>query len=244
MGTPDDINSGDALGSEESKFPEFKFLASSAMKEAVNATCRMGVVDDSSSNGEFGTDPDDVAILNEEKGSDKDDTSDAESDLLSHNEDGRDESSDEGAQDEEAKRREELKKLITQEQINVVANFPQAFKADTEKGTAVKPQLVYIETFDSLQGVRIKLQEAIIANNSLPTTSPSPQLVPETYKVAEGVSLNPWSPVTDLRCDLCSPSTPKRNGHLHSPFMGQDAKARSRSSPKLEIVWVKWRVVK
>ncbi|CAZ86247.1 unnamed protein product [Tuber melanosporum] len=220
----DDIDSDDVLGSDEDKFSGFKFLGSSTTKEGVNATRGMKVVDDSSSDGEPGTDPDDEAILNEEKDSDKDNASDVESKLLSHSEDGYgedesedeeseddgDEGSDEGAQDAEAKRREELKKLITEEQKNVVANISKAFKADAEKGTAVKQQQ---KTFDSLLGIRIKLQKAIVATNSLPTPSQpasSPQPVLETYKAAEDAALNLWNTLTDLRCELSSPSTPKR----------------------------------
>ncbi|KAG0126683.1 apoptosis antagonizing transcription factor-domain-containing protein [Tuber indicum] len=220
----DDIDSDDALGSDEDKFSGFKFLGSSTTKEGVNATRGMKVVDNSSSDGEPGTDPDDEAILNEEKDSDKDNASDVEGNLLSHSKDGYeedesedeeseddgDEGSDEGAQDAEAKRREELKKLITEEQKNVVANISKAVKADAEKGTAVKQQQ---KTFDSLLGARIKLQKAIVATNSLPTPSQpasSPQPLPETYKAAEDAALNLWSTLTDLRCELSSPSTPKR----------------------------------
>ncbi|PWW76810.1 TRAUB-domain-containing protein [Tuber magnatum] len=213
----DDIDSDDALGSDEDKFSRFKFLGSSTTKEGVNATRGMKVVDDSSSDGESGTNPDDEAILNEEKDSDEDDASDVESGLLGHNEDeneegedDEDESSDESSQDAEAKRREELKRLITEEQKNVVANISKAVKADTEKGTAVKQQQ---KTFDSLLGVRIKLQKAIVATNSLPTPSqpaPSPQSVSGTYRAAEDAVLNLWSTLTDLRCELSSPSTLKR----------------------------------
>ncbi|CUS13334.1 unnamed protein product [Tuber aestivum] len=213
----DDIDSDDALGSDEDRFSGFKFLGSSTTKEGVNSTRGMKVVDESGSDGEPGTDPNDEVILNEENDSDEDEASDVEGGLLSHNEDededeedDEEESSDEGAQDAEAKRREELKKLITEEQKNVVASISKAVKADTEKGTAVKQQQ---KTFDSLLGVRIKLQKAIIATNSLPTPlqpAPSLQSVPETYKAAEDAALNLWSALTDLRCELSSPSTLKR----------------------------------
>jgi len=129
----DDIDSDDALGSNEDRFSGFKFLGSSTTKEGVNATRGMKVVDSSSSDGESGTDPDDEAILNEEKDSNEDDSSDVESNLLSHTDDEDEESesesesedeegeddldeSGEGVQDVEARRREELKKLITEEQ--------------------------------------------------------------------------------------------------------------------------------
>ncbi|RPA94714.1 TRAUB-domain-containing protein [Choiromyces venosus 120613-1] len=221
----DDIDSDDALGSDEDKFSGFKFLGSSTTKGGVKATRGMKVAGDSSSDGESGTDPDNDAILNEEKDTDEDDSSDVESDLLSHNEDGdeedededededgedEDESSDEGAQDADTKRREELKKLITEEQKNVVANISKAVKADTEKGTAVKQQQ---KIFDSLLGVRIKLQKAIVAANSLPAPSqpaPSHQPVSETYKAAEDAALNLWNTLTDLRCELSSSSALKR----------------------------------
>ncbi|KAG0637891.1 hypothetical protein HOY80DRAFT_1081571 [Tuber brumale] len=144
-GEDDDI---DALGSEWNRFSGFKFLGSSATKEGAN-------------------DPGDEAILNEEKVSDKDDTSDVDNDFLSPNEDG---GGDEGAQDKEAKRWEEPKKLMTEEQLKVVANISKAVKADTEKGTVV--------------------------NNS-------------RYIAAEDAALNPWNGLTDLRCELCSSSTPE-----------------------------------
>jgi len=129
----DDIDSDYALGSDEDRFSGFKFLGSSTTKEGSKATRGMKVVDGSSSDGESRTDQDDEAILDEEKDSEEDDASDVESNLLSHTddedeenegesesedeegEDDRDEG-DEGVQDVEAERREELKKLIAEEQ--------------------------------------------------------------------------------------------------------------------------------
>jgi len=120
----------------------------------------MKVVDGSSSDGESGTDPDDEAILDEEKDSDEDDASDVESNLFSHTNDdeengSEDESEDEegeddrdggseGVQDVEAKRREELKKLITEEQRWV--------SPDKNKRSLIASQKRCCKYFQSCQG--------------------------------------------------------------------------------------------
>ncbi|KAG0636080.1 hypothetical protein HOY80DRAFT_1090225 [Tuber brumale] len=101
----EDIDSNDALESDENKFPSLKFLAGSTTKQEENLT---------------------------------------QSNLSGDNEDGLDEDCGGGAQDEEAKRKEELMKLIINNRINV-ANI---FKAVKEK-------------FDSLWGVRINPSKAI-----------------------------------------------------------------------------------
>ncbi|KAG0637399.1 hypothetical protein HOY80DRAFT_1084304 [Tuber brumale] len=124
----DDIDS-DALGSDEPKFAWFKFLSNPTTKEGVNATCGPNVVDDSSTDGECGTDLDDGVILNEEKDSDKD-VSPIEDEV---GEDDGEESSKEGAQDKEANHRTEFRR-------SVVANISKAVKVDAEKGTAVEQQ--------------------------------------------------------------------------------------------------------
>ncbi|CUS07890.1 unnamed protein product [Tuber aestivum] len=107
------IDSDDVLGSNKNKFSGFKFLGSSTTQE------------------EYGTSPDDRAILNKAKDSDKDDTSDAERDLRSpHNgvgdenndEEGEyseDESSDEGPKrrNPNVERSYELQKLVTREHM-------------------------------------------------------------------------------------------------------------------------------
>ena len=67
-----------------------------------------------------------------------------------------------------------LREMMAAEQKQIVANISEATKADAAKGYAVKQQY---SAFDALVGMRIQLQKALVAANSLsvePTGSPDP----------------------------------------------------------------------
>ncbi|KAG0129464.1 hypothetical protein HOY82DRAFT_652077 [Tuber indicum] len=148
-------------------------------------------IDSDDALGSEGNRSGDEAISNEEKLSDKDDTSDVDSDLLSPNEDG---GGDEGAQDREAKRWEEPKKLMTEEQQRGALDNDELLLILSQE--AVNNSMC--KMLDLLQGVCIKLKKAIVATNSL-----------LRHMAAEDAALNPWNGLTDLRCGLCSLSTPE-----------------------------------
>jgi protein AATF/BFR2 len=93
----------------------------------------------------------------------KEDTSEA-SESDENDEDSDSDDNEEVVDDEEKSRRAELRKIMSEEQKTVVATISQAAKADAEKGIAVKQQR---KTFDSLLNVRIRLQKALVASNSM-----------------------------------------------------------------------------
>ncbi|PWW80690.1 hypothetical protein C7212DRAFT_361235 [Tuber magnatum] len=87
-GEDNHIDSDDALGREENRSFWFKYPGGSTKKERVNATRKIKVVYDSSSNGESRTNPADEAISKQETVSGEHDISELENDLLSGEEDG------------------------------------------------------------------------------------------------------------------------------------------------------------
>ncbi|KAG0125674.1 hypothetical protein HOY82DRAFT_616252 [Tuber indicum] len=123
-GEDDDIDNDDTLGSEGNRCFGFKFLGSSATKEGAQDTSGMkvstiqapaGNLEQIRAMGPYRADGAEV--------SDKDDTFDLDSNLLSPNDNG---GGDESVQDKEAACWEESKKLMTEEQLNIVANILKA----------------------------------------------------------------------------------------------------------------------
>lgn len=136
--------------------------------------------------------------------SENEDQSDAEA----MEEDSEEEESDEGSDvdeeseeedgDEESARRAELKKMMSEEQKTVVATISQAAKADAEKGVAVKAQR---KTFDSLLNVRIRLQKALVATNSL-SAAEAKEDEPTPYKAAEEAAVKLLNTLNAMRHEL------------------------------------------
>lgn len=131
----------------------------------------------------------------------QDDTSATEMSGNEDDEDDEDEDTDvdEGVRAVEGPDRDELRKLMAEEQKTVAATISQAAKADAEKGQAVKAQRT---TFDSLLNTRIRLQKALIAINSLPTnsqTSNGDGQGLDAMHAAEAAAMQLWSSLNDLR---------------------------------------------
>jgi protein AATF/BFR2 len=95
----------------------------------------------------------------------------------------------------------ELRKLMADDQKRIAANLSQSAKVDCEKGRAVKKQRT---TFDSLLNVRIKLQKALVAVNSIPTTEDQDQVSndDEAIIAAETAAVNLWNNLNALRMSL------------------------------------------
>lgn len=130
----------------------------------------------------------------------------------SSEEDSEDESGDErGDGSTEKARRAELRKIMGEEQKTVVATISQAAKADAAKGNAVKQQR---KAFDSLLGVRMVLQKALIATNSFaavdekeidePTTKP--------YQAAEEAAVKLWNTLDSIRQELSKAISGSKTG--------------------------------
>ena len=133
-------------------------------------------------------DQSDVDAMDEDE--DEDEETEEESD--------EDEESDEEDGDEESARRAELKKMMSEEQKTVVATISQAAKADAEKGIAVKSQR---KTFDSLLNVRIRLQKALVATNSL-SAAETKENEATPYKAAEEAAIKLLNTLNVMRHEL------------------------------------------
>lgn len=108
------------------------------------------------------------------------------------------------SQIKQSAQRVQLRKMMAESQKAIISNISAATKADATKGKAIKKQR---STFDSLLNTRIKLQKALIATNSLPTTTTAPEDT-KAIKAAEQAALNLWNTITSLRHTLQPPSTP------------------------------------
>jgi protein AATF/BFR2 len=119
----------------------------------------------------------------------------------------------------------ELRKLMADDQKRVAANLSQSAKADAEKGRAVKKQRT---TFDSLLNVRIKLQKALVAANSIPAAEDQEEASNDeaTIVAAETAAINLWNNLNALRMSLYAIRT------------GTKRKYSEFTSPtQLEAVW-------
>lgn len=98
--------------------------------------------------------------------------------------------------------RAEIRKLMADDHKAVAANLSQSARADAEKGNAVKKQRV---AFDALLNLRIKLQKALIAVNSIPvaeqqeTTAQADQ---DAMRKAESAAAALFNNLTSLRSSL------------------------------------------
>ncbi|KAL6714345.1 rRNA-processing protein bfr2 [Lecanora helva] len=114
-------------------------------------------------------------------------------------------SSDQDSQKDNS--RAELRKLMAESQTNLTSSLSQAAKADISKGRAIKRQRT---AFDSLLNTRIKLQKALIATNSMSTSTATaiPTEHTKAITAAEKAALDLWTNLSSLRSSLLPPFTP------------------------------------
>lgn len=132
------------------------------------------------------------------------------------------------AEDEEKSRRAELRQIMSEEQKAVVATISQAARADAEKGNAVKQQR---KTFDALLNVRIRLQKALVATNSM-APSETEDITDEVegkYRAAEEAALKLWNTLNGIRSELS-----KLRGTVQT---GQKRKFNADTSTTITEVW-------
>jgi protein AATF/BFR2 len=255
-----DIDSDAAFGeSDAEKFKDFTFRGSStpitngASRRRPTAADFMTDSDDEEAavNGEKLEDETDEDILDvdeqhpeepgvdsegsAEEGSDKDgesppsegDESD-KSDEKDENDES-DEESESGSEDgdDEKARRAELREIMNEEQTTVAAIL-QAASADADKGNAVRQQR---KTFDSLLNVRVVLQKALIATNSMATVEENnaEDAGNEPYEAAEDAALKLWNTLDRIRHELI-----KANGTAQT---GQKRKRGIDSSTPSSTIW-------
>ncbi|KAG4433240.1 hypothetical protein IFR05_011263 [Cadophora sp. M221] len=180
----EEIDSDEALGeSNEEKFKDFTFRGSGKPREPAGSKKRPTASDFMSEsedednsvalNGDDSDETDeDVLDVSDQhsEDSDADEESDNDQNAKDDTEEDKESESNKDAQSENKKdeneRRAELRKIIGKEQQSVVASITKAAKANAAKGNAVKKQR---KAFDSLLSVRMVLQKALIASNSMST---------------------------------------------------------------------------
>lgn len=267
-----EINSDDALGeSDDEKFKEFVFRGSGKPKVAVGggpikrktaADFMSGSEDedvdeidseDAEDGGaqidgtdESGSESQEELLEDEDQDEDEDmdevdgdDSEDEEDD----NDDSEDSDESEAGDDEQA-RRAELRKMMSEEQKTVVATISQAAKADAEKGNAVKAQR---KTFDSLLNVRIRLQKALVATNSIASLEQSSE-TSTPYKAAEEAAVKLLNTLNAMRSELDKTATnSKKRKHTvidtstsNSDIWAAIQASESQSVPKRQATLAKW----
>jgi protein AATF/BFR2 len=133
----------------------------------------------------------DEEVDGEEEDGDEDDEEDDDED--------EDEDEDDDMDDKVKAERAELRRIMNEEQKTVVATISQAAKADAEKGKAVKQQR---KAFDSLLNVRIRLQKALIATNSLHVAEEQENDTPLPYQAAEEAAIKLLNTLGEMRQQL------------------------------------------
>ena len=92
--------------------------------------------------------------------------------------------------------REELRRLMQDDSVSMAAAITQANKVDTEKGMAVKKQMA---TFDALLNIRIRLQQGLVACNSLPEAQQSESEVSEVLASTEAAAMRLWNTMEEMK---------------------------------------------
>ncbi|KFY65750.1 hypothetical protein V496_02356 [Pseudogymnoascus sp. VKM F-4515 (FW-2607)] len=269
-----EINSDDALGeSDDEKFKEFVFRGSGKPKVAVGGGPSKRKIAADFMSGSEDEDVDEIDSedaedggaqidLTDESGSesqeelkDGDQDEDEDMDEVDEDDDDEDEEEEEDdddsddsdnseAGDDEQARRAELRKMMSEEQKTVVATISQAAKADAEKGNAVKAQR---KTFDSLLNVRIRLQKALVATNSMTSLEQSSE-TSTPYKAAEEAAVKLLNTLNAMRSELDKTATnSKKRKHTdidattsNSDIWAAIQASESQSVPKRQATLAKW----
>lgn len=264
-----EIDSDEALGeSDDEKFKEFVFRGSGKPKDAklggrskrktaadfmsASEDEHMEVDEDEDEDVEEFDDDEDMsdggAQLDRTDESGPDDQEeqsedDAEEEEEESEEESEDHDSDDAGDDEQA-RRAELRKMMSEEQKTVVATISQAAKADAEKGNAVKAQR---KTFDSLLNVRIRLQKALVATNSIAAAEQKDDEA-TPYKAAEEAAVKLLNTLNAMRHSLDKTSTSsKKRKHAAIDISTPSADIwatlqgpETQSLPKRQATLEKW----
>lgn len=227
-----DIDSDNAFGeSDEEKFEKFAFRGSGKPRDGKGLKKRPTASDfmSESEDGEEG-----AADGGSEEESDEDlldvaeQHSDAENESVASEDEDLDQEMDDGEEDSESdqdddkegvaeededeeERRAELRKIMGEEQQSVVASITEAAKADAAKGNAVKEQR---KAFDSLLSVRMVLQKALIATNSMATVNEkdSEDVTDKPYEAAEEAAIKLWNTLDGLRLELSKANSGVKTG--------------------------------
>jgi protein AATF/BFR2 len=109
---------------------------------------------------------------------------------------------------------------MSEGQKSIVATMSEAAKADAEKGRAVRQQR---RSFDALLNVRIRLQKALVAVNSLGAVPESDKdSSDEPYQAAEEAALKLWSTIETFRRSLPAALSAAGAGQKRKRDVGPD----------------------
>lgn len=103
---------------------------------------------------------------------------------------------------QEVNDRAALRKMMADEQKTVLASISEATAADAAKGRAVNQQR---HAFSSLLNIRIHLQKALVATNSMSLSPPSSV---NPVLAAESAALSLWTQLSSLRASLDTETLP------------------------------------
>jgi len=107
----------------------------------------------------------------------------------------------------------ELRRLVIQDQKAVASTLSQAAKTDVQKGNAIRAQR---SGFDSLLNMRIKIQQGLVATNSmlaLPVDEPSDE-AKQAIEAAESAAMRLWKTVDSLKSTLFEARTGKKRKNV------------------------------
>ncbi|XMA09387.1 hypothetical protein WAI453_002178 [Rhynchosporium graminicola] len=213
-----EIDSDEALGdSDEEKFKDFTFRGSGRPREPSNRKRptasdfmsdseddNAGVAANLDKYDEPETDEDVLNVSDQHQDGSEDNTNSeghAEQDDKEDEESGSDDDAESEEDEDEDERRTELRKIMGEEQQSVVASITQAAKADAAKGNAVREQR---KAFDSLLSIRISLQKALVASNSMTTVDEKviEDSSNQPYEAAEEAAIKLWNTLDSLRTQL------------------------------------------
>ncbi|KAA8899507.1 apoptosis-antagonizing transcription factor [Sphaerosporella brunnea] len=220
----EEIESEDALGSDGERFKEWRFMGSRTTEGGRPPMSGEGVAGESS----------------EEEGTEEGEEGSEEG------EEGSEEEEDEESEEEDDEQHATLSKMMAQEKKAITENITKAAQIDAEKGAAVRLQQ---KTFDSFLSARIKLQKALTAINSLPTSIPTTSDTQESWKAAEASAIKLWNTLYSLRIDITTarqPNLKKRKAEEIDEETSIDqiwnkmAKLEAEVTPWREGVLEKW----
>ena len=99
-----------------------------------------------------------------------------------------------------------LKNILASQSASITTSLAASQRADALKGTAVKQQR---KTFDALLNSRIRLQQGMVAMNTLPTleNQDSNENIRVAAEAAEKAARSLWTTLDSLRCTLDSVKT-------------------------------------
>ncbi|KAK2627984.1 hypothetical protein QTJ16_002630 [Diplocarpon rosae] len=206
VGEDEDIDSDFAFGqSDDEKFKDFTFRGSGKPRRPCGKKRRPTASDFMSESED--EDDEEGAVLNR----DKSDEAETDEDILDvskqHQED--DSGSGERSDEEDVT---EGENDDSESSEDAETSITQAAKADAAKGSAVKEQR---KAFDSLLSVRMVLQKALIATNSM-TTIEEKEFDEESnhpYEAAEEAAVKLWNTLDALRHELSKAGSGAKTGH-------------------------------